>query len=242
MGGRISKKVETRSDASDGSSNIDPGFLLPAFLSSQNETDIRFDRKWDAARKEVEATKKSLDGVRREIKKLKDEFASEQNNIRKELQEELQLSQIRVIEVIGIFVALVTFVSVNVQIFNRVSSAETAAVFMVLMFCALAVFAVLLDILLVPRNGGFPWSRWAALFLLLFLAGGSIVYSNNVSLNPVSDSLEFSRAVEKRIRDEVAIQVASSTFSKDEINVMAISHQKFVECIRTSKSLWPCVQ
>lgn len=66
---------------------------------------------------------------------------------------ELKESRIRYVEILGIFVALFTFVSINIQIFSKITSLNNALVFIILMFLCLSGFVFLLHLVLsVKKN------------------------------------------------------------------------------------------
>lgn len=56
--------------------------------------------------------------------------------------------QIKYTEVLGVFAALFTFISINIQIFSRITSLNNALIFVILQFLCLAGFVILLDIIL----------------------------------------------------------------------------------------------
>ena len=93
------------------------------------------------------------------------------SNLKSLIDKQIQPSQIRYTEVLGVFVALFTFVSINIQIFNKVTSLNNALIFTTLMFVCLTAFVAMLHLILTSQRN----------FLLIF----SIVTICGLILIPV---------------------------------------------------------
>jgi len=93
-----------------------------------------------------------LDIVKGELKKTKVEFNDKIKKTIKETNEELSHkiddSKLRTIETLGVFVALFTFVAVNVQIFTRVTHLRSAMWFTVLLMGALGLFSLIVHVII----------------------------------------------------------------------------------------------
>lgn len=154
------------------------------------------------------------------------------------MNDSLNKKQTEVIEVMGIFVTLFSFISINVQIFNKVSNAVEAGLFMVLIFCSLALLILLLDVLLKPiliqqvpikikkTNNLFyriflyikyyfgqilqDIRSWAV-FLILIIGISSVFFLKERILNKYPDDPNFNKAVKEHTSD---------FYSKNEINLL----------------------
>lgn len=70
---------------------------------------------------------------------------------KKDLKNEIEDKRIDIIQALGIFVALFTFVSINIQIFSNITSLNNALIFVILMFLCLGGFVLLLHAILVKK-------------------------------------------------------------------------------------------
>lgn len=66
----------------------------------------------------------------------------------KRFEDKMQQERVRVVEMLGIFIALFSFITINFNIFSSVTDLYTAAVFSSFVFCVLSAMIVLMDILL----------------------------------------------------------------------------------------------
>jgi hypothetical protein len=103
----------------------------------------------------------------------------------------------KLIEALGIFVALFTFVSINIQIFSRITSINNAFIFVVLMFLCLSGFVYILHLFLTDQK-----CVWR--FFLVILALGStfiLIFSFTADRAKlmIEENSEFTK-IEKRIK------------------------------------------
>ena len=93
--------------------------------------------------------------IRDEITSLKEELEAQKERVERQGRI-INKQQIRYTETLGIFVALFTFVSINIQIFSRITSLNNAMIFVILLFFCLIGFALFLKQILNdqlnPRN------------------------------------------------------------------------------------------
>jgi len=82
----------------------------------------------------------SLDALKKELDYQKKRIKFQGRRIRKQ--------QIKYTEILGVFVALFTFVSINIQIFSRITSLNNAMIFVILMFFCLIGFVLFLHLIL----------------------------------------------------------------------------------------------
>lgn len=117
--------------------------------------------------------------------------------------------QIKSVEVLGIFVAFFSFISVSIQIFNRISSVWSAGLFVLLIFCALAIIIVLIDILLKLNDKSRDFKdifydfRFILIVVFLLVGIVSVIVLRNFPLNAVYGTIEFEEAVNRRIDDKI---------------------------------------
>lgn len=155
-----------------------------------------------------------------------------------EVNESLNKKQTELIEVMGIFVTLFSFISINVQIFNKISNAVDAGLFMVLIFCSLALLILLLDILLKPiiiQPVPIKIKKVTSLFyrtplyvkyyfgqilqdirswatvLILIIGVSSVFFLKEKHLNKYPDDPSFIKAVEGQ---------TNKFYTKDEMNLL----------------------
>jgi len=115
----------------------------PVELTTQNKTETT----------SVNPYQDALTKTNKEIKLLKKEV------------KEVKRNSIKIIEILGIFVALFTFVSVDIQILRNISSLNNAVFFVLLMFFCLIGFVFFLHIVL---NNQFKIINFLILIGLLF--------------------------------------------------------------------------
>lgn len=104
-------------------------------------------------------------------------------------------------EILGIFVALFTFISVNIQIFSKVSTLNDAMVFVILMFFCLIGFVMFLHVTLNHENKNNSVINFVILLILLLFAIGYFMSPNFTNkIKPIYlDSSASSIEMEKRI-------------------------------------------
>jgi hypothetical protein len=155
--------------------------------------------------------------------------------------------QIKAIEALGIYVALFSFISVSIQVFSRISNAASAGLFILLIFCSLAILIVLIDILLnstkvVTVFWKLDSRYWLiiALFILGAVAIGSVTLLKFQSLNPIIETSEFQNtldnAIDKRIDRLKDENIKNSTDTSQKIM------QDFKDCIKSTGSIWSCLK
>jgi hypothetical protein len=119
--------------------------------------------------------KKSKEELSELIKKEVGSQAKKQaDKIKNDLQDYVSQNQTRVIEALAIFVALFTFIAVNIQIFDKVPDLFSATVFMTLMaFLSMILISFPIILLHSKKNDDKPkWVWWvfiSSIILLLVL-------------------------------------------------------------------------
>jgi predicted PurR-regulated permease PerM len=121
----------------------------------------------DAGQEKIK--KKLAEEVKKEISDRADKISQE---IKSDLQEYISRNQTRIIEALAIFVALFTFISINIQIFTKTQDLFSATIFMILM-AFLSMVMISFPIILLRSRKDDKMPKWALLILissiLLFL-------------------------------------------------------------------------
>lgn len=123
--------------------------------------------------------------------------------------EKIKDSNLKTIETLGIFVALFTFVSVSFNIFNRISDLWSAGIFTLLVFSALSLMVLLLDILVKGENIG--WKILISRILLACLFVGftvlSLYFLRDFPVNPTPAPLEFEAGISQWLQDKLEVSL-----------------------------------
>ncbi|MFA5947056.1 MAG: hypothetical protein WC813_03450 [Patescibacteria group bacterium] len=128
--------------------------------------------------------------------------------------------QIRSIEALGVFVALFTFVSVSIQIFGRIADAWSAGLFIVLIFCAMTLFILVMDLVLIKKIEGLSDVRMILFCVLILLGIGSVCLLRFAPLNPPPESIEFQRLLDQRIESRLEDSNNEYIYTRDQVDVM----------------------
>jgi|SRR3990167_2195458 len=107
------------------------------------------------------------------LKNVRETSAKEAERIlderKRDLESLIQEKQIKHTEILGVFVALFTFVSIEIQIFSRVTSLSNAVIFTYLIFLCMVGFLFMLHLILSLKNGTLWQSLASAIFPFLGL-------------------------------------------------------------------------
>ena len=186
---------------------------------------------------------KKLEIKVKEAVNLREELGNLDSKIEK-YDDKARDNQVKAIEALGIFVALFSFISINIQIFSRVSSARSAGVFMLLIFLALSSLIVLMDLLLIrhPENSKKLFQDSRFYLMLSFLVIGAVLtcFFINFPLNPVEGTIEFDEVLNNKL-DQKVKTISDLTSSTSEVTAKH-EIQMFKDCISKNGSMWPCIQ
>jgi len=121
----------------------------------------------------TERSKGQLDLIKSDLyqevdKKVKEVGKKMVGDIKKEARGYIDQTQFRTTEVLAIFVALFTFVSINISIFHEIRSLFSGVVFMVLM--ALVILFFLTPLLLILRGPELYKERSKAIWVTLIIS------------------------------------------------------------------------
>jgi len=128
-----------------------------------------------------------LDIKKNEIKQelseeFKNEIKVEAEKLKNEFQNIVNQNQTRVIEGLAVFVAIFTFISVNIQVLSRVEDLKSAAIFMIFMaFLIMIILSFPLFLLRIVRNDSPPKWIWVTLIVSIVLL--LIVFLFSLKLN-----------------------------------------------------------
>ncbi len=98
----------------------------------------------------------------------------------------------RYTEILGVFVALFTFVSIQIQIFSRVTSLANAVLFSFLIFLCMVGFLFTLHLVINMKGESLNGSKWALIGLMFVIGVGlfsiSYLLKNDVPLSIQEDN------------------------------------------------------
>ncbi len=148
-------------------------------------------------------------------------------------------NQIKLIEVLGIFMALLAFISINVQIFSRVKDVLSAGLFIFLFFCLISILILIMDLVLNYKQERSDkvdfifYKDHRIISIMIFISVGlfSLYVLKDRSLNLVEGTLEFESAVENKL-DKMVEETINDTYTKDEVNVLLKNQTKEVDTLK----------
>lgn len=118
-------------------------------------------------------TQARLDYLKEKIEK----YESRMEKIKDDLDKKIDDSKIRIIETLGIFVALFTFISINFQVFKSYKNPVAISGLILILLGSLTTFITILDFLII--NGSKKIKEFPVELLLLnlfFLVAGFILF------------------------------------------------------------------
>jgi hypothetical protein len=187
----------TVDDNSQVSSSVEtnvPNNKLNALIKKQDELILIHEKKLSSQSQIVDDVEKTTKAVESTLEQVKDDV------------KEIKKQQVRLIEVLGIFFALFTLISMNIQIFSRVSDIASAGLFSILIFCIVVEMIVISDYLLFSKDNKMHRSKHALLgigTLTLGIVTVGCFYLSKFPLNPIENSPELNGAIDKRISELV---------------------------------------
>lgn len=160
----------------------------------------------------IDKTQRELDHFKSSngetINKLKTDIVSftEEKNKLESVISELKDKETKMLEIMGVFFVLFTFISMNVQIFSRITDLFSVVIFSSIIFCLSFILLIAFNILLRSNtNKLYILVQCIFIFILTYITYLSIVEisKNNLKLNPVENTNEFNEAVDRRIIEKV---------------------------------------
>lgn len=203
----------------------------------------------DYLNKYFEEFKKDVDKLKKENNLFKKNTEIKLEKKLDEYDKKSEDRQIKAIEALGIFVALFSFISVSIQIFNRISSSWSAGFFVLLIFCALSIMIILLDLLLIkpPDTVKDFFNNYRFYLILLFVIIGavSVVSLRYFPLNTLPGTIEFEDILSKKVDDKINILINERSYQKIDIDRLINESKKetknFKDCI-WNNGLSPCLK
>jgi len=124
----------------------------------------------------------------------------------------LNSSQIPLIEVLGLFVGLLTFLSFSVQIFSRINSLFSAGILILLFFGLISFMMLMMHITFRSLNGikieHAEKSVYICLLVFILILIFSPIYLlKDEKLNMVLSTPEFNQAVDTRIKETLKLPI-----------------------------------
>ncbi|MFA6081680.1 MAG: hypothetical protein WC741_04720 [Patescibacteria group bacterium] len=179
----------------------DPNELL-------REVNLRdyFTRVYNQTKDALAVVNKKIEDQNAKIDKQKEDFI-EQGKIINDRIKDLNNKEIRILEALGVFFALFTFISTNVQIFSRVTDLSSAVIFSTSIFCMLILMLIIFTFLLNRRENSYILWHFLVFFTFLILGITSInwLLKQKFPLNHIENTTDFNNAVDKRINEKVII-------------------------------------
>ena len=153
-----------------------------------------------------------------ELNNTKDKIAL----LEKNTEDKLNSLSIRIIEILGVFVTLFTFISVDVQIFKNISSLNNAVFFVILMFFCLIGFVFFLHIIL--NNNEFSLHHFFVLISLLLVIMIFFVWTGYHGKSLPLENTQTINELQKKID---GLEQRMNGFS--EIENIRVSNQNFIK-------------
>jgi hypothetical protein len=136
--------------------------------------------------------KSKLDEIEKQTKKYSEEIEKVKAEITK-TKNELSYIQTKSIETIGIFVALFTFISVNIQFFNNASNLLSAAFFSMIIAAITGIMILVFLLVISPYNGKKEWKikflMLSILFIFFLLVGIFGLYCPEIKINEKNNNI-----------------------------------------------------
>lgn len=169
---------------------------------------------------EFEQLKRELLGKMNKIK------GDAENNFKKledQTKQNVEKNQLKLLEVLGIYISLFTFISASIQIFARISDLFSAIFVLLIVLFSLLLFLSLSDIILFPKNKDrsiwkeFKWGHFpivCVVFLLVIFVSGFLL---NKKFNSMVGTIEFAEEFEKWTDEKVNEKFINYTTTTDNL-------------------------
>ncbi len=210
--GPFSSSGSSMNDAEDGGKESANAVINP---------EIVWKRIADIEKRLKKIFEKDIEIIKEELKVGFNEVVK---NEKKELEAKIDDSKLKVIETLGIFVALFTFVSVEFQIFRSFSSWYAGASFSLIILGALTFFVLLIVDLLNKRK-----QKYFLLFFILpffSIAIGlvlwkySIIIDSNYILKEEINKNFYSKAEIDSVKEEFSSVIENNNKNKETLNCL----------------------
>ncbi|MFH0739645.1 MAG: hypothetical protein V1819_00825 [bacterium] len=144
--------------------------------------------------------------------KLRTEMLDE---LKRYMEEKMESKQLKLLEVLGIYISLFTFISASIQVFARISDLFSAILVLLIILICLIIFLVLIHIVLFRsrQTGNSEKKKWwerisfdeilLAICFLFLLAIFTVGFGLNKKFNPLPSNIEFAEEFEKWTDEKV---------------------------------------
>lgn len=197
---------------------------------------------------------KQIDETRQSSDDVKGEFKEEVNELKKELEDKIENSKLTIIETLGIFIALFTFISIDFQVFRSYRTPQAISGLLLIFFGAIFLFIIIFDFFILQARrikeqnnlskskqqkdiqDSFKdrikkqllnhWYRVALLMLsVLFTIGGTLLF--------VRSPIEDLQDKKQEIKDEVYRSIKNSMNNQNgELLKINESNQKAIDNLK----------
>jgi hypothetical protein len=169
---KLINPITTANPSSDNQAGIKPGFEQLHLIQNQRsllETNFqKTEKKFNDLNVKLEGNYKNVETL---IETQKQEINETLKNYKSDFDKKIDKDKFKVVELLGIFVALFTFVSVDFQLFKSESVSFTIALSLVLITAGiLLIFILTLEVILNPEKDANRRLRW------LFMLAGSLIF------------------------------------------------------------------
>lgn len=189
----------------------------------------------------------SFEGIKRNIGLIEEriiKFEIKQSDFESAQRNKIEELRSSLFQSLGIFIAFITFVSVNITIYSLVKDLFSAMIFTLLLFLLLTLFLLIIDILFISNtketkvfsiqtnsleaskkeSKNHFYKNKVILFIILFLSVVVLFFISwfcKIPLNPVVNSDEFRSEVEKICNERISNNtenIQTRFIKKDEFN------------------------
>jgi len=140
-----------------------------------------------------------------------------------EIRDKIENESSKILQAIGIFIGLFTFISANLTLFSRVKDLGSASIFTFLLFLLTSSYVLIMDLVITGWKNRF-WFKFSISFVLLLFSAISLGYfskEKSIPLNPIILSDEFRSEVEKICNERISNNtenIQTRFIKKDEFN------------------------
>lgn len=149
-------------------------------------------------------TDTELKKIKNQLKNFTSKIGKDENNLKNRLEEKIDDSKLSVIETLGIFVALFTFLSIDIQIMRSTFSLIGLLGFILLTLGSLLFFVIILHILVVSDKKIDSKFIFGLVFTISFILGGIYFVNKDIKNNYIIlDKKDFDQSYTQPIKDEL---------------------------------------
>lgn len=149
-------------------------------------------------------TDTELKKIKNQLKSFTSKIGKDEDNLKNRLEEKIDNSKLSVIETLGIFVALFTFLSIDIQIMRSTFSLIGLLGFILLTLGSLLFFVIILHILVISDKKIDSKFIFGLIFTISFIVGGIYFVNKDIKNNYIIlDKKDFDQSYTQPIKDEL---------------------------------------